>query len=387
MTTIKPNKPRIKPNNPHFSSGPCRKRPGWSPAVLNHALLGRSHRSQEGKDKLAKVIELSKTLLGIPKDYKVGIVPASDTGAVEMALWSLLGPKTVDVFAWESFSQTWLTDIVSQLNLPHRAHLADYGELPDFSHYHSDNDCVFVFNGTTSGVRIPDLTWIADDREGLTICDATSAVFSQAIDFQQLDVTTWSWQKALGGEAAHGMIALSPRAIKRLQTHTPAWPMPKIFRLVKDGQLMDDVFSGSTINTPSMLCTEDAIDSLTWLQSMGGGKAAQAISDQSLSIISDWVATTPWVDFLAKEAQTRSNTSVCLIINDDRFTQKNEGDQQHIIQAICQLLANENVAYDIKSYKSAPPGLRIWTGATVESADVKALLPWINWAFYQVIDR
>lgn len=380
-------KPSVKPRNPNFSSGPCSKRPGWEPSILADAVLGQSHRGKAGKAKLAEVIRLSTEILNIPEGYKVGIVPASDTGAVEMALWSLLGPKTVDIFAWESFSRTWLNDVVNQLKVPGNQYTADYGNLPDLSQYNADNDCVFVFNGTTSGVRVPHLDWICDNREGLTICDATSAVFSQSIDFTKLDVVTWSWQKALGGEAAHGMIVLSPRAVARLEQHTPDWPMPKIFTLVKNGKLIDGIFSGATINTPSLLCVEDAIDSMQWIQSIGGQQAAQSISDANLAAITDWVSQTDWIAFLAKDKATRSNTSVCLSIIDPRFTALDTAEQREKIKAMCALLAAEQAAYDINAYKAAPAGLRIWTGATVQTSDVTALLPWIEWAFGEVIDR
>lgn len=379
------NKPLQKPFNPNFSSGPCSKRPGWSPEILKNAVLGKSHRSQVGKAKLAEVIQLSKDILNIPGDYRVGIVPASDTGAVEMALWSLLGPKTVDIFAWEVFSRTWLGDIVHQLKLKNNQYTADYGELPDLNRYNPLNDTVFVFNGTTSGVRVPNLDWIADDREGLTICDATSAVFSQAIDFNKLDVVTWSWQKVLGGEAAHGMIVLSPRAVARLENYTPPWPMPKIFTLVKNGQLIDGIFSGETINTPSLLCVEDVIDSMKWVQSIGGQIACQATSDESLAIISDWVNQTDWISFLPVDKNNYSNTSVCLVITDSRFVALTEAEQRKKIKTFCSLLATEGVAYDINAYKTAPPGLRIWTGVTVQPKDIARLLPWLDWGFEQVM--
>lgn len=378
-------KPQSKPNNPNFSSGPCSKRPGWQPSVLADAVLGKSHRGKAGKAKLAEAIQLSTDILEIPEGYKVGIVPASDTGAVEMALWSLLGPKTVDVFAWEAFSRTWLGDVVKQLKLDNNQYTAEYGQLPDLAQYNPNNDSVFVFNGTTSGVRVPNLDWIADDREGLTICDATSAVFSQAIDFNKLDVVTWSWQKALGGEAAHGMIVLSPRAVARLESHTPSWPMPKIFIMAKNGKLIDGIFSGATINTPSMLCVEDAIDSMKWIQSIGGQKASQAISDSNLAVINDWVAKTDWIEFLAADEATRSNTSICLNITDSRFTALAESEQRAKIKAMCALLETEEAAYDINAYKDAPAGLRIWGGATVKPEDIAAALPWIEWAFNEVI--
>lgn len=378
-------KPTIKPANPNFSSGPCVKRPGWSPNVLVDAVLGQSHRGKAGKAKLAEVIQLSKDILPIPADYKVGIVPASDTGAVEMALWSLLGPKTVDVYAWEAFSSTWLKDVVSQLKIDNNQYTADYGKLPDFGNYNADNDSVFVFNGTTSGVRVPHLDWIADDRDGLTICDATSAVFSQAIDFTKLDVVTWSWQKALGGEAAHGMIVLSPRAVARLESHTPAWPMPKIFQMTKNGKLIDGIFTGATINTPSLLCVEDAIDSMKWIQSIGGQAGAQAISDKNLAIIREWVANSDWAAFLAEDENTLSNTSICLSITDERFTSLDDTAQRDKIKELCGLLATEGAANDINAYKSAPAGLRIWGGATVEPENISALLPWLDWAFHEVM--
>ncbi len=378
-------KPPIRPQNPKFSSGPCAKRPNWSPEVLDKAVLGQSHRGKAGKAKLAQVIDLTKAVLPIPEDYRVGIVPASDTGAMEMALWSLLGPKVVDIYAWENFSQTWLKDIVEQLQLQHNAYTADYGDLPDLSTYNPQHDSVFVYNGTTSGVRLPDLDWIADNREGLTICDATSAVFSQSIDFSKLDVITWSWQKALGGEAAHGMLVLSPRAVARLQSYTPTWPMPKIFTLAKKGKLIEGIFRGATINTPSMLCVEDAIDAMQWLQSIGGQAGAQAISDENLAIVSDWVAETAWIDFLAKRPETRSNTSICLCITDARFTALPEPKQQETINALCTLLEEEGVAYDIKAYKTAPVGLRLWAGATIEPDNLRALLPWLTWAFDTVM--
>ncbi len=381
MTT----KPAKKPNNPRFSSGPCAKRPGWTADALSNAVLGQSHRGKAGKAKLAEVIQLSSDILDIPAGYKVGIVPASDTGAVEMALWSLLGPKTVDVYAWEAFSSTWLGDIVKQLKVDNNQYTAEYGQLPDLSQYNKNNDSVFVYNGTTSGVRVPNLDWIADDREGLAICDATSAVFSQAIDFKKLDVITWSWQKALGGEAAHGMIVLSPRAVKRLETYTPSWPMPKIFIMAKNGKLLEGIFQGSTINTPSLLCVEDAIDSMKWIQSIGGQSASQAISDKNLAVIEEWVAKTDWIEFLAEDKATRSNTSICLNIIDPRFTALEASQQRAKIKDLCALLEAEDAAYDINAYKAAPAGLRIWGGATVQPEDIAAALPWIEWAFHEVM--
>ncbi len=378
-------KPTVKPNSPYFSSGPCVKPPNWHTDSLGNAVLGRSHRCQQGKDKIAEVLRLSKDILGIPTDYKVAIVPASDTGAMEMIMWSLLGKKTVDIFAWEAFGNLWLNDIVNQLKIPHNQYSADYGDIADLSQYNSDNDCVFVYNGTSSGVRVPHLDWISDNRSGLTICDATSAVFSQSIDFHKLDVTTWSWQKSLGGEAAHGMIALSPRAVKRLETYTPLWPIPKIFTLAKNGKLIDEIFENATINTPSMLCIEDVIGSLRWVQSIGGQSACQAKSDRSLAIISEWVAKTDWIEFLAKKPETRSNTSICLAITDSRFTRLDKNKQKETIQKMCNLLEENQAGYDIGAYRLAPAGLRIWAGATVNPDDIAKLLPWIEWAFYQVI--
>lgn len=374
-------KPEHKPHNPRFSSGPCAKRPDWSVQVLKNALLGVSHRSKRGKERLKAVIDKTRVLLNIPPDYRIAIVPASDTGAMEMAMWSLLGEKTVDVFAWEAFSKTWLDEIANQLKLPHNAYVAPYGELPDLSQYNPAHDVVFAFNGTTSGVRVPDLSWLPDNREGLAICDATSAVFSQSVDFKKLDVVTWSWQKVLGGEAAHGMLVLSPRAVARLERYTPSWPMPKIFTLAKNGKLIEGIFAGETINTPSMLCVEDVLDAMQWLQQLGGQAAAEAMSDKHLAMVSDWVAENDWVDFLATAPDTRSNTSVCLKIVDAKFNALPEEEQRKRLQNFCDKLEEEGVAYDIKSYKTAPLGLRIWTGATVQNEDLKALLPWLSWGY------
>ncbi len=379
-------KPTVKPDNPHFSSGPCTKHPNWNTDSLIDAVLGRSHRCQQGKDKIAEVIQLSKEILGIPKDYKIAIVPASDTGAMEMAMWSLLGPKTVDIFAWEAFGHLWLNDITNQLQLQYNQYTANYGDIADLSQYHPNNDCLFVYNGTSSGVRVPNLDWISDNRTGLTICDATSAVFSQMVDFNKLDVTTWSWQKSLGSEAAHGMIALSPRAIKRLETYTPPWPIPKIFTLAKNGKLIDEIFHNATINTPSMLCIEDVIGSLRWVQAIGGQPACQAISDKSFTIINEWVEKNHWVEFLATSENTRSNTSICLSITDSRFTSLSKNDQEEKIQAICHLLEENQAGYDINAYRLAPAGLRIWAGATVNPDDIGKLLPWIEWAYHKVIN-
>lgn len=377
-------KPTIKPQRPHFSSGPCVKRPGWTPAALSDAALGRSHRAKIGKTKLASVITLSKKILGIPEDYFLGIVPASDTGAIEMAMWSLLGARGVDVFAWESFGKTWANDCKKQLKLEDlRIFDAPYGALPDLSQTDGSRDVVFTFNGTTSGVRVPNLDWISDKREGLTICDATSAVFAMEVDFRKLDVVTWSWQKVLGGEGAHGMLALSPRAVERLQSYTPAWPLPKIFQMTKNGALIDGIFAGETINTPSMLCVEDALDSLTWADSLGGLSALIARSNANLETVENWVAKTDWVDFLAQSAEIRSNTSVCLRVSDASFNTLSAEEQGARIKKITALLESENVAYDIGAYRDAPPGLRIWCGATVETADITAMLPWLNWAWHE----
>jgi len=374
--------PITRPSAPHFSSGPCAKRPGWTPEALSDAVLGRSHRSAIGKAKLKAVIDKSKALLGIPEDYRVAIVPASNTGAVEMALWNLLGPRGVDVLAWESFGATWATDIAKHLKLPDVRLLdAPYGNLPDLSATDADRDLVFVWNGTTSGVRLPDGDWIPDDRAGLTICDATSAAFAMDLPWQKLDVVTWSWQKALGGEAAHGMLALSPRAIERLENHVPAWPLPKIFRLTKGGKLIDGVFVGETINTPSMLCVEDALDGLDWAASVGGVSALIGRAEANLAVLTAWVEQTDWVEFLAERREIRSATSVCLSITDTWFAVMAEADKRAVVKEIAGLLEADDIAYDIAGHRDAPPGLRIWAGATVEHADLVALLPWLNWAY------
>jgi phosphoserine aminotransferase len=365
------DKPTVRPTNGCFSSGPCAKRPGWSFDGLKDATLGRSHRSQAGKAKLAELIVRSRALLGIPADYRIGIVPASDTGAVEMALWSLLGPRGVDVFVWESFGETWADDICSQLKLADvRPFEAAYGSLPDLSQASPERDIVFAWNGTTSGVRITDVDWIADDRRGLTICDATSAAFAMALPWHKLDVTTWSWQKALGGEAQHGMIALSPRAVQRLESHMPSWPMPKIFRLTQNGRLSEGIFKGETINTPSLLAVEDHLDALRWAERIGGLPALIARAEANLAAIEDWVARSSWIAFLAEEKTHRSCTSVCLKIVDASVSPKK----------LAALLEAERVAFDIDAYRHAPPGLRIWAGATVETDDLLALFPWLDWA-------
>lgn len=378
-------KPATKPNNPCFSSGPCAKRPGWSLDVLSDAALGRSHRAKVGKEKLAAVIEKSKDVLGIPADWKVGIVPASDTGAIEMAMWSLLGPRGVDVLAWESFSSGWAKDCKAQLKLADmRVMEADYGQLPDLAQVDWSRDVVFCWNGTTSGVCVPNADWIAADRQGLAICDATSAVFAMDVAFDKLDVVTWSWQKVMGGEAAHGMIALSPRAVERLESYTPSWPMPKIFQMTKAGKLIEGIFKGETINTPSMLAVEDQLDALDWAASLGGGKTLIARSAANLQAVSDWVEASDWAAFLAEDSATRSCTSICLKIVDPAYQSLPADAQADGAKQIAKLLEAENVAYDIGAYRDAPAGLRIWGGATVETSDIKALLGWLDWAWGEV---
>ena len=379
MTTMTP---AVRPANACFSSGPCAKRPGWTPAVLDDAALGRSHRAKIGKSKLKLAIDLTREVLGVPVDYRIGITPASDTGAVEMALWSLLGARGVDVLAWESFGEGWVTDIVKELKLKDARTLkAPYGELPDLAQVNFDRDVVFTWNGTTSGVRVPDANWIPHDRKGLTICDATSAAFAQELDWPKLDVVTFSWQKVLGGEAAHGVIILSPRAAERLQTHTPPWPMPKIFRLAKGGKLIEGIFEGETINTPSMLCVEDYLDALHWAKSLGGVKALFGRADANAGAIAKWVERTPWIDFLARAPETRSNTSVCLKVVDPAVAALPADGQAAFAKALAGLLEKEKIAFDIGSYRDAPPGLRIWCGATVEASDVEALTRWLDYAF------
>ncbi|MBI4032008.1 MAG: phosphoserine transaminase [Proteobacteria bacterium] len=375
-------KPSVKPKNPCFSSGPCAKRPGWSLEALKTAFTGRSHRAAGGKEKLKKVIEKHRALLGIPADYKIGIVPASDTGAVEMALWSLLGARGVDALAWEAFSNDWLTDITKQLKIPDARTLkVGYGSLPDLSKVNFKNDVVFAWNGTTSGVCVPDGKWIADNREGLTICDATSAVFAYDLPWEKLDVTTWSWQKVLGGEAAHGMIVLSPRAVERLETYVPAWPLPKIFRMTKGGKLNAEIFEGATINTPSMIAVEDCLDALLWVESIGGLMETIRRSRENFAAVEMWVAKTDWIDFLAIDVAARSVTSICLKIADPWFAAQPETAQQDVIKAMTKTLDREGAAYDIAGYRDAPAGLRIWGGATVERFDIEALLPWLDWAY------
>jgi phosphoserine aminotransferase len=368
-------KPNTKPNNPNFSSGPCSKRPGYSLDQLQIDTLGRSHRSSLGKKALGLACTETAEILGLPEGYRVGVVPASDTGAVEMIMWSVLGQRPVDIFAWESFGRGWLTDAVKQLKLDNlNSYTADYGALPDMSQANPDNDCVFTWNGTTSGVKVPNADWISDDRTGLTICDATSAVFAMDMPWEKLDVVTYSWQKVLGGEGAHGMIILSPRAVERLESYSPPWPLPKIFRLTKGGKLIEGIFRGATINTPSMLCVADYLDALQWVRSIGGLPGAIAKSEANLAAIKAFVDSNSWIDFLAQEPDQISNTSVCLSLDLD-------ADQ---VKQMVALLAEEAVAFDIGAYRDAPAGLRIWCGATVEQSDVEALLPWLEWAYKQV---
>ncbi|WP_112944939.1 MULTISPECIES: phosphoserine transaminase [unclassified Rhizobium] len=375
-------KPDVRPNNTHFSSGPCSKRPGWSLEALSDAPLGRSHRAKIGKTKLKQAIDLTREVLEVPADYRIGIVPASDTGAVEMALWSLLGERGVDMVAWESFGAGWVTDVVKQLKLKDvRTIEAGYGELPDLSTIDFDRDVVFTWNGTTSGVRVPNGDFIPADRKGLTICDATSAAFAQNLDFAKLDVVTFSWQKVLGGEGAHGVIILSPRAVERLTTYAPAWPLPKIFRMTSGGKLIEGIFTGETINTPSMLCVEDYIDALLWSKDVGGLKGLMARADANAKVIADFVAANDWIANLAVKAETASNTSVCLKITDKDVLALDADGQANFAKGIVSLLDKEGVAYDIGHYRDAPSGLRIWAGATIETADMQKLMPWLSWAF------
>jgi phosphoserine aminotransferase len=381
------NMPGVRPAIPHFSSGPCAKRPGWSLQALTDAVLGRSHRSKGGKAKLKRAIDLTREILQVPADYRVGIVPASDTGAVEMALWSLLGPRPVTMIAWESFGEGWVSDVKNELKIKDMTVLkAPYGELPDLSKVDPASDVVFTWNGTTSGVRVKNADWIAADRSGLTICDATSAAFAQPLEFAKLDVVTFSWQKALGGEAAHGMIVLSPRAVERLETHKPAWPIPKIFRLTKGGKINEDVFEGGTINTPSMLCVEDWLDTLDWAKAAGGLNALMKRADDNAKVIAQWVARTAWIDFLASDPSIRSNTSVCLKVIDPEVVKLPPEAQAKFVKALSAMLEKEGVAYDIDAYRDAPSGLRIWCGATVEASDVEALTLWLDWAYGQAKD-
>src|SRR5215470_3304812 len=374
--------PSVRPRVPHFSSGPCAKRPGWSLQALTDAALGRSHRAKLGKAKLKRAIDLTREVLGVPADYRVGIVPASDTGAVEMALWSLLGARPVTMLAWESFGEGWVTDVQKELKLKDVTLLkAGYGELPELKRVDWSTDVVFTWNGTTSGVRVPNGEWIAADRQGLAICDATSAAFAQPLDWMKLDVATFSWQKVLGGEAAHGMLVLSPRAVERLESYKPAWPLPKIFRMTKGGKINEGIFEGETINTPSMLCVEDYLDALQWAKSIGGLDALIARADANTKVIADWVAVTPWVEFLATVPATRSNTSVCLSIVDPAVTSLPPDAQSAFAKSLAAAVEKEGAGYDIAHYRDAPPGLRIWCGASVETSDVEILTQWLDWAF------
>ncbi len=378
-------KPNLRPANPSFSSGPCAKRPGWNLEALKNALLGRSHRAKPGKAKLKEVVDRSRAILGIPNNYRVAIVPASDTGAVEMALWSLLGARGCDVLAWEVFGEGWATDVEKQLKLKDlRVLRAPYGEIPDLSKVDWSRDVVFPWNGTTSGARVPNGDWIKTDRQGLAICDATSAVFAMELPWSKLDVITWSWQKVLGGEAAHGMLALSPRAVERLETYKPSWPLPKIFRLTSKGKFAEGIFQEETINTPSMLVVEDAIDGLKWAESIGGLPALRARSLANLATIEKWVARTPWIAFLVADPKLRSSTSVCLKLADEWFLRLAPEAQRAQVKRLEALLDAEGVAYDIAGHRDAPPGLRIWCGSTVETRDVEALLPWLDWAFAEI---
>jgi len=383
MTT--PPKPAMRPARPEFSSGPCAKRPGWSPENLGNAVLGRSHRSKLGKTRINEVMDRTREVLGLPDDYLMGIVPGSDTGAVEMALWSLLGPRPVQLLAFESFGKDWVTDVTKQLKIDAEVLSAPYGQLPDLSKVRKDADLVFTWNGTTSGVRVPNADFIAADREGLTICDATSAAFAQKLDWPKLDVVTFSWQKALGGEAAHGVLILSPRAVARLESYTPPWPMPKLFRMTKNGKVNGEIFQGSTINTPSMLCVEDCLDSLRWAASIGGLPEMQRRADANLAVLDGWVAKTDWVAFLAEDPAIRSNTSVCLKVVDPRVTGLSGEAQADFAKKLAGRLEKEGVALDVGGYRDAPPGLRIWCGATVETSDLDALTPWLDWAFAETV--
>ena len=378
-------KPTTKPKNPNFSSGPCAKRPGWDIKNLKTDSLGRSHRAKLPKQRLVEVINLSKQLLKIPNNYKVGIIAGSDTGAIEAAMWSLLGKTGVEVLAWESFGSDWVKDIKEQLKIKNLTiHQSDYGDLPDFQKINFDNDIVFNWNGTTSGVCLPNADWITDNRKGLTICDATSAVFAMEMDWHKLDVITWSWQKVLGGEAAHGMIALSPKSLERLSEYQPTWPIPKIFRLANNKKVIEGIFKGETINTPSMLCVEDAIDALNWIQSIGGSKGSIDKSQSNLQVVKTWIESKDWIDFLAKDSSTLSSTSICLKITDPWFLGLSADQQQLKIKEINSLLDKEQVAFDINAYRTAPPGFRIWGGATVESFDIETLLPWIEWGYQSI---
>ncbi|MDB5547584.1 MAG: phosphoserine aminotransferase [Tardiphaga sp.] len=375
-------KPASRPNVPHFSSGPCAKRPGWTPENLKDAALGRSHRAKIGKAKLKLAIDLTRDVLKVPADYLIGIVPASDTGAVEMAMWSLLGARPVTTIAWESFGEGWVSDVIKELKLKDVTKLhAGYGDIPNLASADKNSDIIFTWNGTTSGVRVPNADWIAADREGLTICDATSAAFAQKLDWPKLDVTTFSWQKALGGEAAHGMLILSPRAVARLESYTPPWPLPKIFRMTKGGKIIAGIFEGETINTPSMLCVEDYLDALNWAKSVGGLDALVARADANTKVLADWKARTPWIDFLAMDKTIRSNTSVCMKVVDPAITALSADAQADFAKKLAAAVEKEGAGFDIGAYRDAPPGLRIWCGATVEASDVQTLTQWLDWAF------
>jgi phosphoserine aminotransferase len=378
-------RPAIKPANPNFSSGPCAKRPGWTVEALKGTPVGRSHRAKIGKARLEEVINRSRSVLGIPADYRIGIVPASDTGAVEMALWSLLGARGVDALCWESFGEGWVTDITKQLKLEDvRVFKGAYGELPDLTQVDTDRDVVFTWNGTTSGARVPNGDWIKSDRQGLTICDATSAVFAMDMPWDKLDVVTWSWQKVLGGEGGHGMLVLSPRAVERLESYKPAWPMPKIFRMTKGGKLIEGIFKGETINTPSMIAVEDQVDALVWAEKAGGLEGLIGRSKANAAALDKWVAKSDWAAYLAKDASIRSCTSICLVVKAPFFAKLSADDQAAAAKKIVTILDKEGVAYDIGAYRDAPSGLRIWGGATVEASDVEKLTPWLDWAFAQV---
>jgi len=382
MTLVKPSS---KPSNPNFSSGPCAKRPGWELSVLKNTPIGRSHRSKECKDKLNQAIVKSKQVLKLPDSYNLAIMTGSNTGALEAAMWSLLGCKGVDVLAWENFGKDWVIDVLEQLKIENvNSYVSDYGKLPDLGKVNFKNDVIFTWNGTTAGVRVPDAKWIPDDREGLTICDATSGIFAMDIDFNKLDAISWSWQKVLGGEAAHGMLALSPRALKRLETYTPKWPIPKLFKLANKKKVIKGVFEGATINTPSMICVEDVLDSLNWVESIGGTKELIKISNENLTIVENWVNISDWVQFMCSDKNTRSSTSITLLIKDEWFNKFSEEEQRNVIKKIVSILDKEGVAKDIIGYPKAPPSLRLWGGATVQNNDMKALLPWLDWAYNSV---
>jgi len=378
-------RPSIKPKNPNFSSGPCAKRPGWSIDVLKNAPIGRSHRAKECKNKLNEVIIKSKEILKLPDSYVLGIMTGSNTGALEAAMWSLLGCRGVDVFAWENFGKDWVIDVLEQLKIKDvNTHVTDYGTLPDLTKANFKNDVIFTWNGTTSGVKIPNGEWIPDNREGLTICDATSGIFAMDIDYSKLDVITWSWQKVLGAEAAHGMLALSPRALQRLETHVPSWPIPKLFRLANKKKILKGVFEGGTINTPSLICVEDALDALNWVESIGGTKEMVKITNENLKIVEDWVNKSDWIKFMCEDKNSRSATSITLLIKDEWFTKFNEEEQRGVLKKLFSVLDKEGVANDINGYPKAPPSIRIWGGSTVQNSDMKALLPWVDWAYNSV---